>query len=315
MWPTAVLANALVRSATVCTAVIHGGSGGGEGGEGGEGGDGGEAGEGRDGSGGGENGDDGECRNGCERREFDNGMAGVGGEAGDGVEFNNGEELQGGEDGDINGSDGGKGGENGDLNGNAGSEAGEGGGGGYDGIWQQLVELNASGGRLPLVTAPNNLTRSLISASKELRRAAHEVVHGMRRRSGGEALPPDKAVPHEKAMRMPHGAAGTQCICATCGRRLDWSIMLSRAHAFEGGLTAMWGASAFTRHPVGELILLAEELRCEYELKSIVIPFCDRDHVDQALRGSAARAEAAALSMWRNELDLDMTAAAARCRL
>jgi hypothetical protein len=50
--------------------------------------------------------------------------------------------------------------------------------------------------------------------------------------------------------------------------------MLSRAHAFEGGLTAMWGASAFTRHPVGELILLAEELRCEYELKSIVIPFC-----------------------------------------
>jgi hypothetical protein len=88
--------------------------------------------------------------------------------------------------------------------------------------------------------------------------------------------------------------------------------MLSRAHAFEGGLTAMWGASAFTRHPVGELILLAEELRCEYELKSIVIPFCDRDHVDQALRGSAARAEAAALSVWQNELDLDMTAAAAR---
>jgi hypothetical protein len=44
----------------------------------------------------------------------------------------------------------------------------EGGEGRYDGIWQQLVELNASGGRLPFVTAPNNLTRSLIRASKEL---------------------------------------------------------------------------------------------------------------------------------------------------
>ena len=47
----------------------------------------------------------------------------------------------------------------GDLNGNDGSEAGE--GDGYDGLWQQLVELNASGGRLPLVTAPNNLTGHL----------------------------------------------------------------------------------------------------------------------------------------------------------
>ena len=28
--------------------------------------------------------------------------------------------------------------------------------------------------------------------------------------------------------------------------------------------------------------------RCEYELKSIVIPFCDRDHFDQALCGSEA---------------------------
>ena len=38
MWPTAGLARALVRSATVCTAVIPGGSGGGDGGDGGDGG-------------------------------------------------------------------------------------------------------------------------------------------------------------------------------------------------------------------------------------------------------------------------------------
>ena len=53
MWPTAVLANALVRSATVCTDAIPGGNGGGEGGDGGDGGDGEGEGGGGDGEGGG----------------------------------------------------------------------------------------------------------------------------------------------------------------------------------------------------------------------------------------------------------------------
>jgi hypothetical protein len=65
MWPTAVLASALVRPATVLTAAVPGGYGGGEGDggkRGGEGGDGG--GEGEGGKRGGDGGDEGggECR-------------------------------------------------------------------------------------------------------------------------------------------------------------------------------------------------------------------------------------------------------------
>jgi hypothetical protein len=53
MWPTAGLARALVRPATVCTAVIPGGNGGGDGGDGCDGGDGGGQGGGGEGEGGG----------------------------------------------------------------------------------------------------------------------------------------------------------------------------------------------------------------------------------------------------------------------
>ena len=75
MWPTAVLASALVRPATVLTAVAPGGSGGGDGGNGGDGGDGGGEGGGGEGEGGGGEGGGWAC---CSSRRW-LGMRGVAG--------------------------------------------------------------------------------------------------------------------------------------------------------------------------------------------------------------------------------------------
>ena len=48
----------------------------------------------------------------------------------------------------------------------------------------------------------------------------------------------------------------------------------------------MWGASSFEEHPVAKMVMQAAILLEEHGWSQLTIPFCDRDFLDNALRGS-----------------------------
>ena len=77
------------------------------------------------------------------------------------------------------------------------------------------------------------------------------------------------------------------------------------------GKCAMFGADAFKGHVVSRAVLMAEALLNELgweERGAIYVPQLHCCAFKDAITGSAARAEAAALQVWRRELDLDAVA-------
>lgn len=120
--------------------------------------------------------------------------------------------------------------------------------------------------------------------------------------------------PHEWAALTPAQRRnirehGTACVCDHCGASRGFDVELGRAHSLQNGSTAMYGANDFVDHEVSLSVLMAEELMEEHGWRgAITIPKCHRCVFEQALVGSAARSEAAALSVWRQKLDLNMAA-------
>ena len=53
----------------------------------------------------------------------------------------------------------------------------------------------------------------------------------------------------------------------------------------------MWGASSFEEHPVAKMVMQAAILLEEHGWSQLTIPFCDREFLDNALRGSMFFAE------------------------
>ena len=122
--------------------------------------------------------------------------------------------------------------------------------------------------------------------------------------------------PHERAALNPQQRAKLQqhkiiCICACCNRSRGFDIELGRANELEMGKCAMFGADAFKGHVVSRAVLMAEALLNELgweERGAIYVPQLHCCAFKDAITGSAARAEAAALQVWRRELDLDAVA-------
>ena len=126
--------------------------------------------------------------------------------------------------------------------------------------------------------------------------------------------------PHEKAaltlkQRTAVDAHRTVCICSRCGDSGLFSIDLGRATMLQSGSSAMHGADAFLDHPVSLAVLKAEAMMNECGWRqAVIIPQRHCCHFSAALKGSAMRAEAAALNVWRRELDLDAYATRAVAR-
>lgn len=90
----------------------------------------------------------------------------------------------------------------------------------------------------------------------------------------------------------------TACVCDHCGASRGFDVELGRAHSLQNGSTAMYGANDFVDHEVSLSVLMAEALMEEHGWRgAITIPKCHRCVFEQALVGSAARSEAAALSV------------------
>ena len=132
-------------------------------------------------------------------------------------------------------------------------------------------------------------------------------------RSAGHCVGEAAALPNEHAglRAVSEAVRNTVCRCAGCGYECLFGLHLGRAHTFEHKQSTMWGASSFEAHPVSDMVMLAATLLEEHEWDKIVIPFCDRDFLDNALRGSSLRAEEAAAHSWRLAC-LDRTARAAK---
>ena len=132
-------------------------------------------------------------------------------------------------------------------------------------------------------------------------------------RSAGQCVQEAAAIPNEHAglRGVDEGIRNTTCRCARCGYTCKFGLHLGRAHNFELKQTSMWGASNFVEHPVAEMILVAATLLEEHRWSQLVIPFCDRDFLDDALRGSGQRATVAAQHSW-HDAALNSTARAAK---
>lgn len=172
--------------------------------------------------------------------------------------------------------------------------------------WSAIVAANAR--------STEQVARSKVAAQDTLtqliiKRATHSTgvakPNGRRMRSDGPALSESESVPHECLVDIHDVTAH----CVSCGRSCDLGILLGIAHDLELGQTTMWGASHFRCQRVSRMLFIAEQYYYEHpSVKRVNIPCCYRDHLEQVLSGSAARAEAAAMSIWQNELDLDTVA-------
>ena len=119
---------------------------------------------------------------------------------------------------------------------------------------------------------------------------------------------------------LPHESAGLDketaswikkykpwCTCSTCDSRADYGIKLGRAMQLESGKAAMYGSSAFIDYPPSQAVLRADaqlDKTCKPP-RVIKVDCCERCHTEGVLTVSRMRSEAAALDVWRDELDLD----------
>lgn len=147
----------------------------------------------------------------------------------------------------------------------------------------------------------------------------------IRTRAVDRAMESISVTPHESA-----GLSARTCawlhkyepcsICNNCGARANYGIMLGRAQQLESGRCAMYGSSAFSGHPASKAYLQADAMldsgdKCAPRTKPprvITVEKCYECHTEGALDESALRSEVAALSLWRDELDLDSVAARIR---
>ena len=177
---------------------------------------------------------------------------------------------------------------------------------------EQLMALNSTGSssKASVKASTSTTTTDVIAA------AVAEALSSVKRkglRSAGHCVGDADALPNEHAGLRAVSATvrNTVCRCKGCGYKCPFGLHLGRAHTFEHKQTTMWGASHFEAHPVADMLMQAAALLEEHKWGEIVIPFCDRDFLDNALRGSSMRAEEAAAHSWR-EACLDRTAAAAK---
>ena len=179
----------------------------------------------------------------------------------------------------------------------------------YDMV-EQLMALNSTcnGNPKARVTVSTTTTTDAIDA------AMAEVQGGGRRglRSAGQCRDND-AMPNEHAglRAVDEATRNTTCRCACCGYTCLFGLHLGRALTFEHKQTSMWGASSFEEHPVAKMVMQAAVLLEEHGWRQLTIPFCDRDFLDNALRGSSLRAEAAAMHSW-HQAALDRAAQVAK---
>lgn len=179
-----------------------------------------------------------------------------------------------------------------------------------------LLELNVNSARkskaAAKVTAPT-VTTDVIAAAVAAAAAADEREGRTGLRSAGPGAVEDPAeAPNELAglRGVSKATRDTRCRCVSCGYTCAFGLQLGRAKTFECRESSMWGASSFEGHPVANMIMIAATLLEEHGWRELKIPYCDRDFLDGALRGSSARAEAAALHAWE-QAALDRTARAA----
>ena len=148
----------------------------------------------------------------------------------------------------------------------------------------------------------------------------------MRTRSINRAMDTQStSIPHENAgldARTAEwiGRYKPQCICSSCKARADFGILLGTAQQLESGKAAMYGSSAFVGHPASIAVLEADARLDTGSMDAprakpprvIHIDVCNRCVMAHSLTGSSIRSEAAALSIWRDELDLDLVASRIR---
>ena len=176
-------------------------------------------------------------------------------------------------------------------------------------LTEQIIALNAQHGKRKGV--PN---RARTITTDALAAAVAEVQSGRQGlRSAGQCVEEAATVPNEHAglRGVDEVVRNTTCRCACCGYTCAFGLQLGRAQTFELGQTSMWGASNFQEHPVAKMLVLSATLLEEFGWSELVIPFCDRDFLDDALLDSGQRAPAAALQSW-HDAKLDLTAQAAK---
>ena len=164
-------------------------------------------------------------------------------------------------------------------------------------LTEQIIALNAQHGKRKGV--PN---RARTITTDALAAAVAEVQSGRQGlRSAGQCVEEAATVPNEHAglRGVDEVVRNTTCRCACCGYTCAFGLQLGRAQTFELGQTSMWGASNFQEHPVAKMLVLSATLLEEFGWSELVIPFCDRDFLDDALLDSGQRAPAAALQFAR----------------
>ena len=179
-----------------------------------------------------------------------------------------------------------------------------------------LMELNVNSARKSKAVAKvkvPTVTTDVIAAAVAAAAAADERGGrtGLRSAGPGAVEDPTEAPNELAGLRgISEATRDTTCRCVNCGYTCAFGLQLGRAKTFECKQSSMWGASSFERHPVAKMIMIAATLLEEHGWQELKIPYCDRDFLDGALRGSSARAEAAALHAWE-QAALDRTARAA----